>query len=232
MCTAFLFLAAVDYSFDAHILNQLTPLTCSTGNPLVQTIANYYQWRMGGQPFLRFFDLFVVCMLPIIFLTLIKANIDAVRGVRASLGRHLIDAECVIQLVSIITITVTKARPTAERVVAMVRASDADDKVASAELYGEITALANYHFLILIINALQWFVPTLRWIFQRKQDAMRAREEAAAALLAARAAEKAEKALAKAIASTVPTEELMAARVEAAEAATQPKPAAELKKRK
>lgn len=217
--TAFLFLAVVDYSYDQYIMEHLTPHTTNVNNPFVRSLGTYYSWRLSGTPILKFWELFIVCLLPLMVAGLVKNNVDTLRGVRAPAGRHLLDAESFAQLIAVITIIVTKAKPTTQKIIAIIESGVTDPK-QDAILYGEIANLLNYHFLIMMLNVLQWFVPLLRLVFQRKQDAIRHREATVADALAQRAAEKEAKAAARALEkakASLPTAEEMKKRMEEAE---------------
>lgn len=225
--TAFFFLNLLDWSFGAWLMAQLTPESCSAASPIVYTLAQYYDFRLRGSSFLLAFDLVILLLLPLMIFGLVSDNVATVRGVRAPVGRHLLDFESLLQLAGVLTLTAAKAKPAMEAIVARVMGGEAGAKAADATggdalLYAQLTQLVGVHFLILALNALQWFVPFLRLIVQRKQDAMKAKEEATAAATAAKAAAVAEKtaAASNAAAATAakPTAEEMQRRMEQAEA--------------
>lgn len=221
MGTAFLFLATVDYSFDQYIWNRISAADCNVNNPLIQSIAIYYEWRLGGTPFLKYFELLVACLVPLILINLLKDNFFTIRGVRAPIGRHILDAEALCQIMAVIFITAAKAKPTAQKVVDLVNNGLKAGATTTPDvaLHAELTNLLNYHFLIFMLNALQWFVPFLRLIYQRKQDATRAREASLAAAKATAAAAAADRSAARAAKASIPSEDEMRARMEAAEKA-------------
>jgi hypothetical protein len=234
MGTAFLFLSIVNYSFDQFVWDQLTPGNAAVDNRLVQALATFYTWRLSGTPIIKWFEILVACILPLIFFALIVANVETVQGKRAPIGRHILDAESLFQIIAVIYLTVAHAMPTTNKLIAMVDGTSGE-KVTSGEVYAEVTNLLNYHFVIMMLNILQWFVPLLRLVYQRKQDGIRQREANVAAALAQRAAEKAEKAAAKAAKNALPSAEEMAKRMTQAEGIMQtedePSASSEIKKR-
>lgn len=215
--TAFVFLTAVDYSIDAYILGHVTPASCTPTNPFVVTLATYYEWRSGGSPVLKYWDGLMMLLLPLFFYAVVKDNFDTVRGLRAPIGRHLLDAECLVQLLAVVTIVSAKAAPTQERFIQAVRQATQPDKPDVA-LFADLTQLHSFHFLIFALNALQWFVPLLRLVMQQKQETMRTREMALAESKAELEKRALERANARAQKAAIPSEKEMLERMTRAEA--------------
>jgi hypothetical protein len=211
------FLTAVDYSFARYIWSHVAPSSCTASNPLIQSLATYYEWRMEGSPLLKYWDLLVAILLPLIFFTIIKSNVATVRGHRAPLGRHLLDAESLVQLIAVVLIVGTKAAPLQERFIHAVRHSSSPDK-PDASIFADLTQLYSYHFLIFALNALQWFVPLLRVVMQQKQDTMKARDAIALESKLEREKRAVERANARAVKASMPSEKEMAERMSQAEA--------------
>jgi len=236
------FLSLTDYSFDAHILRQLEDEAAAqpgsvigAAHPAVQALGVYYDWRLTGA--LRYWDLVMGCLMPLALIGLLVDVGATLRGRRAPLLRHLLDAESLLQLLTVVGIIVSTAAPTIARLVEATKATRTAKGAAAAagsdfDALHELRTLANVHFLVLVLQALQWFVPLMRWNLQRKHDRMMAAEvptPAATATTTATAAAGA-KVVAAAAAPTPPTAAEMEARMDAAEASAQPD--GELRKRK
>jgi hypothetical protein len=263
MGTAFLFLSTVEFSFDHHIfgLIQTELLGGATGaaagskaivpasHPLAQALGLFYSWRAGGAPVLRYWDVLMACIVPLAILGMVVELWESfVRRKRAPLIRHLLDVEALVHLIAMITITVTQAAPHQARLVAATEAarqsSSAAASTASADpaapanedVFYSIRALTNAHFLLFMLNLLQWFVPFWRVRLQRQQENMIAAEVRAAEKAEKDAAKAAEKAKQAATPSLADMEARMAqaeAVTAAAMAAMQPQQdGAEIRKRK
>lgn len=241
-----MFLSLTDYSFDAHILRQLEDEAAAqpgsiigAAHPAVQAIGVYYDWRITGA--LRYWDLVMGCLMPLALIGLLADVGATLRGRRAPLLRHLLDAESLLQLLTVVGIIVSTAAPTIARLVEATKtARTAKGGAAAAgsdfDALHELRTLANVHFLVLVLQALQWFVPLMRWNLQRKHDRMMAAEATAPAAAATATATPTAttaagaKVVAAAAAPTPPTAAEMEARMDAAEASAQPD--GELRKRK
>src|SRR4051794_19905948 len=125
--TAMVFLTVVDYSFDQHVYEQLqkeaSGKAITAAHPMVHALGAYYEWRTGGLPLLRYFDILMACIVPLAVFGMSKEILDSVRGLRAPLLRHLLDVESLMQLVIVITIVVSQAAPSQARLVEAVRAA-------------------------------------------------------------------------------------------------------------
>ena len=197
--TAFVFLTLVDYSLDQHVLSALEgsaasgPVALPMSNPLVSSLGTYYSWRIGGAPLLKYWDLLIACTLPLVLFGGLMDNVDTLRQARrAPLVRHLLDAECLIQLLTVLYITLGKAAPATAKLVDAVMggqsAAAAAGLDADADALPLVRELANFHFLLFVLNLLQFFVPFLRLNAQKKQDAIIAMEAEVDAIVAAKKA--------------------------------------------
>lgn len=239
------FLSLTDYSFDAHILRQLEADAAAqpgsvlgAAHPAVQALGVYYDWRLTGA--LRYWDLVMGCLMPLALIGLLADVGATLRGRRAPLLRHLLDAESLLQLLTVVGIIVSTAAPTIARLVEATTAARTAKKPAAAaatagadfDALHELRTLSNVHFLVLVLQALQWLVPLMRWNLQRKHDRMMAAETPAGAAAATPTAPATATATAgaKAVSTSAPTAAEMEARINAAEASAQPD--GELRKRK
>ena len=194
--TSFVFLTLVDWSFDSWCLDALMRRggLVTGASPEVVSLGTYYAWRIDAGPVLKYWNLFVTCLLPLIAFGLLSDNFATLRGRKAPLAKHLLDAESLLQLVSVLSLTIAKAMPTTETLLAIVAGKGAPDASPPLTVVRDLT---NIHFLLFGLNALQFFVPFLLWNASKKQETMMAAE------IAVIAADKAaqEKALEKALAA-------------------------------
>jgi len=253
MGTAFLFLSLVEFSFDHHVFGQIqSELSLGVGtsgkilpasHPLAQALGQFYSWRTTALPLLCYWDLLMACVVPLALLGMIKELVDSARGMRAPTIRHLLDVESLLHLLLVIGITVAQAAPHQARLVAATTAArlpGADPAVASVDVFHDVRALMNAHFLIFGLNALQWFVPFWRARLQSKQDAQIVAEKVAQEKAEKLAEKEAARAAEKARQAATPSQEAMDKRMAEAETVTAamlaqqaaPQTGAEIRKRK
>jgi hypothetical protein len=186
------FLSGVDFSYDHHIGSELRAALHgakpTSSHHLIVSLAEYYEWRITSAPIIAYFNILLLLVLPLAVFALVRDNYHTLVGRRAPVGRHMLDAESIVQLALVIGLTVTKAAPATARLIELVengRAASLRNGGAPApidhSLMPLLTQLEAVHCAIFALNALQCFVPMLRWFYHCKQEAT-IRAEAATVL--------------------------------------------------